>query len=49
MNVEYLKQTGALCSAIIDTASEFGIDCWSADTRAWKASVLGTSKPSMEP
>lgn len=49
LNVEYLKQTGALCSVIIDTASEYGIDCWSADTRAWKSSILGTSKPSTEP
>ena len=49
LNAEYLKQTGALCSVIIDTASEFGIESWSADTRAWKSAVLGTSKPSLEP
>lgn len=49
LNVEYLKQTGALCAVIVDTASEFGIESWSADTRAWKSSVLGSSKPSIEP
>lgn len=49
LNVNYIKETGALCASIIDTATEFGIECWSADTRAWKSSVLGTSKPSTEP
>ena len=32
-------------AVIVDCASEFGIESWSVDTRAWKSSILGTSKP----
>lgn len=49
LNPGYIKDTGALCSVIIDTAFEFGLEAWSADTRAWKNGVLGTSKPCVEP
>lgn len=45
LNPTYIKATGALCAVIIDTAFDYGIECWSVDTRAWKSGVLGTSKP----
>lgn len=49
LSVSYIKETGALCSVIIDIATEYGIKAWSVDTRAWKSSILGTSKPSTVP
>lgn len=45
VSIPYIKQMGALNSVIIDEAHEFGVETYSIDTRAWKAGVLGTSKP----
>ena len=45
LSMGYVKSTAALCAVIVDCASEFGIESWSVDTRAWKSSILGTSKP----
>lgn len=43
--MDYIKSTGALIGCIVDTASEFGIPVYSADTRSWKSQVVGTSVP----
>lgn len=41
----YIKSTGALVATIVDTFIPFNIPVYSVDTRAWKAAVIGTSKP----
>lgn len=45
LSVPYIKSMGALNASIVDTASSFGFECFSVDTRAWKSGVIGTSKP----
>ena len=41
----YMKSTGALVATIIDVFEPFNIPVYSVDTRAWKAAIIGTSKP----
>lgn len=45
VSIPYIKSMGALNAVIIDAAWSNGIETYSIDTRAWKAGVLGTSKP----
>ena len=45
LSMDYIKSTGALIGCIVDTAAEFGIPVYSADTRSWKSKVVGTSVP----
>lgn len=45
VSIPYIKQMGAMNAYIIDKAWSVGIETYSVDTRAWKAGVLGTSKP----
>lgn len=45
LSMSYIKSTGALIGCIVDTANEFGISVFSADTRSWKSQVVGTSVP----
>lgn len=45
LSMEYIKSTGALIGCIVDTAKEFNIPVFSADTRSWKSQVVGTSVP----
>lgn len=45
LSMDYIKSTGALIGCIVDTASEFGVPVFSADTRSWKSQVVGTSVP----
>lgn len=45
LSMDYIKSTGALIGCIVDTASEYGIPVYSADTRSWKSQVVGTSVP----
>ena len=45
LSMDYIKSTGALIGCIVDTAGEFGISVFSADTRSWKSQVVGTSVP----
>lgn len=49
VNINYIKSIGALNALIVDTAMEYGIPVYSADTRAWKSSVIGTSKGKPNP
>lgn len=44
-----IKPGAAMIAYIVDTGAEFGVETWSADTRAWKASVLGSSRPVFDP
>ena len=45
LSMDYIKSTGALIGCIVDTAAEFDIPVYSADTRSWKSQVVGTSVP----
>lgn len=45
LSMDYIKSTGALIGCIVDTAYEYGIPVYSADTRSWKSQVVGTSIP----
>lgn len=46
---QVIKPSAAMICYIVDTAAEYGIETWSVDTRAWKASVLGDARPVFEP
>lgn len=41
----YIKSTGALIATIIDICYLHGVPVYSVETRAWKSSIVGTSKP----
>lgn len=45
INIDAIKAMGALTATIVDVCYEYGIEVYSVDTRAWKAQVVGTSKP----
>lgn len=45
LNINYIKSIGALNSIIIDYAYKYNFPIYSADTRAWKSKIVGTSKP----
>lgn len=45
ININYIKSIGALNAMIVDVMSEFDVKVYSVDTRCWKATVIGTSKP----
>ena len=45
INVDAIKAMGALTATIVDVCYSHGIEVYSVDTRAWKAQVVGTSKP----
>lgn len=45
INIDYIKSIGALNSVIVDVAKSYNVNVYSADTRAWKSSIVGTSKP----
>lgn len=45
LNINYIKSIGALNSIIIDYAYKYSFPIYSADTRAWKSKIVGTSKP----
>lgn len=45
LNINYIKGIGALNALIVDLMCDYGVETFSVDTRAWKSSVVGTSKP----
>jgi hypothetical protein len=45
INIDYIKSIGALNATIVDIAHKYNIQVYSADTRSWKAQVVGTAKP----
>lgn len=49
LNIDYIKSIGALNALIVDIAYKFNFPVYSVDTRAWKSSVVGTSKPRSNP
>lgn len=45
INIDAIKSMGALTALIVDVCNKYDIEVYSVDTRAWKAQVVGTSKP----
>lgn len=45
INMNYIKSIGALNAVIIDTCYKYDVSVYSVDTRAWKAAIIGSSKP----
>ena len=45
LSMNYIVKTGALIALMSDMFTELGYECFTVDTRAWKAAVVGTSKP----
>lgn len=44
LNINYIKSIGALNATIVDVCYNHNVKCYSVDTRAWKAAVVGTTK-----
>ncbi len=49
INIDYIKSIGALNAVIVDTAKSYDIPVYSVDTRAWKSTIVGTSKGKPNP
>lgn len=45
LNIDYIKSIGALNALIVDCMYKYDVPVFSVDTRCWKATVVGTSKP----
>lgn len=45
LNIDYIKSIGALNALIVDITYKYNISVYSVDTRAWKSTIVGTSKP----
>lgn len=45
LNIDYIKSIGALNAIIVDCMYQYDVPVFSVDTRCWKATVIGTSKP----
>lgn len=46
---DYIYETGALNSIIVDTCFLYGLKSFSVDTKVWKKGFCGTSKPEENP
>ena len=44
LNINYIKGIGALNALIVDKMLQYHIETYSVDTRAWKSTIIGTSK-----
>lgn len=49
LNIDYIKSIGALNALICDVATMYDFPVYSVDTRAWKSTVIGTSKTQNNP
>lgn len=49
LNIDYIKSIGALNALICDVAMSYDFPVFSVDTRAWKSTVIGTSKTQNNP
>lgn len=45
ISIDYIKSMGALIAYIIEASSQFVMPTFSVDTRCWKSTVVGNSKP----
>lgn len=49
LNIDYIKSIGALNALICDVATMYDFPVYSVDTRAWKSTIIGTSKTQNNP
>lgn len=49
LNIDYIKSIGALNAIICDVAAMYDFPVYSVDTRAWKSTIIGTSKTQNNP
>ena len=45
ISIDYIKSMGALIAYIVEASSQFIMPAFSVDTRCWKSTVVGNSKP----
>ena len=45
ISMPYITGMGALNAVMIDACYEYGVPCYSVNTKSWKSAVVGTSKP----
>ena len=45
ISIDYIKNMGALIAYIVEASSQFMMPTFSVDTRCWKSTVVGNSKP----
>lgn len=45
INVDYIKGMGALIAYVVEASSQYFMPTFSVDTRCWKSTVVGNSKP----
>lgn len=45
ISIDYIKSMGALIAYIIEASSQYIMPTFSVDTRCWKSTVVGNSKP----
>ena len=45
ISIDYIKSMGALIAYIIEASSQYVMPTFSVDTRCWKSTVVGNSKP----
>lgn len=45
INIDYIKSMGALIAYIVEASSQYVMSTFSVDTRCWKSTVVGNSKP----
>ena len=45
ISIDYIKSMGALIAYIVEASSQFVMPTFSVDTRCWKSTVVGNSKP----
>ena len=45
ISIDYIKSMGALIAYIVEASSQFMMPTFSVDTRCWKSTVVGNSKP----
>lgn len=46
LSMDYIKSIGALNSVVVDECFKWDVEVFTVDTRCWKSTVVGTSKPS---
>lgn len=49
INIDYIKSIGALNALIVDLSRKYNFPVYSVDTRAWKSTIVGTSKGKTNP
>lgn len=45
INMDYIKNMGALIAYIVEAANQYNLNTYSVDTRCWKNTVIGNCQP----